>query len=207
MSGAIVPIERIESRILLVRGHKVMLDADLAELFGVTTGRLNEAVKRNAGRFPSDFMFPLTPKEYQCLISQIAISKGRGGRRKAPSVFTEHGAVMAANVLNSQRAIAASVWVVRAFIKLRETLATHKELASKFAELERRLDTHDEEIGTLMATLHELMNPPEEPAKGRMGFHPNGIPVSQVGSRIELRGVPTQRQTGKARKKLGKSKA
>ncbi len=176
MSGAIVPIERIESRILLVRGHKVMLDADLAELFGVTTGRLNEAVKRNAERFPSDFMFPLTPKEYQCLISQIATSKGRGGRRKAPSVFTEHGAVMAANVLNSRRAIAASLWVVRAFIKLRETLATHKELASKFAELERRLDTHDEEIAALMMALRELMNPPEEPAKGLIGFHRRQAP-------------------------------
>jgi len=157
-----------------------MLDTDLAGLFGVTTGRLNEAVKRNAARFPSDFMFRLAPSEYHCLISQFAISKGRGGRRKSPLVFTEHGAIMAANVLNSPRAIAASVWVVRAFVRLRDTLAAHKELASHLAALERRLDTHDEEIAAIMAALHELMNPPEEPPKGRIGFH---RPQSEDGSR------------------------
>lgn len=171
MSHSLIPVERIESRILVVRGCKVMLDADLAGVYGVPTRTLNQAVKRNSERFPSDFMFQLTAEEKEKVIT---ICDHLSKLRFAPSLpyaFTEHGALMAANVLSSQRAIAASVWVVRAFVRLRETLATHKELARKFAELERRLDTHDEKIVALMAALHGLMNPPDDPPKGRMGFH------------------------------------
>ena len=133
-TNAIVPLERIESRILLIRGHKVMLDSDLAELYVVTTKRLNEQVKRNRQRFPADFMFQLTSDEATNLRSRIATSKqGRGGRRYRPYAFTEHGAIMAASVLNSHRAIEVSIYVVRAFVKLREMLRTHKELARKLA--------------------------------------------------------------------------
>jgi hypothetical protein len=142
-TNAIVPLERIESRILLIRGHKVMLDSDLAELYGVTTKRLNEQVKRNRQRFPADFMFQLTSDEATNLRSRIATSKqGRGGRRYRPYAFTEHGAIMAASVLNSYRAIEVSIYVVRAFVKLREMLRTHKELARKLAELEKRIGFH-----------------------------------------------------------------
>ena len=127
---AIVPVERIESRILLIRGHKMMLDSDLAELYRVSTKRLNEQVKRNKGRFPADFMFQLTVDETRALRSQFATSnRGRGGRRYRPFAFTEHGAVMLASVLNSPVAVQASIQVVREFVKLREMLGTHKESA------------------------------------------------------------------------------
>jgi phage regulator Rha-like protein len=170
-TSAIVPLERIESRILLIRGHKVILDSDLAELYGVTTKRLNEQVKRNRERFPADFMFQLTSREATSLRSQIATSKqGRGGRRYRPYAFTEHGAIMAASVLNSQRAIEVSVYVVRAFVKLREMLRTHKELAQKLAELEKRIEGHDEEIIVLFEAIRQLMEPPEKTSK-RIGFH------------------------------------
>lgn len=165
---AIVPIERIESRILLIRAHRVMLDSDLAELYGVTTKRLNEQVKRNKQRFPADFMFQLTSDEAKSLRSQIATSK-RGGRRYRPYAFTEHGAIMAASVLNSHRAIEISVYVVRAFVKLREMLRTHKELARKLAELEKRIEGHDEEIMALFEAIRQLMEPPERSPK-RIGF-------------------------------------
>jgi len=160
-SRSLIPIERIENRIFLIRGQKVMLDADLAELYGVTTKRLNEQVKRNRARFPEDFMFQLTASETELLRSQIATSKkGRGGRRYAPFAFTEHGAIMLAGVLNTQRAIEVSVFVVRAFNRLREMLATHKEVAYKLAELERKLVTHDEAIRSLMDAIRQLMTPP-----------------------------------------------
>ncbi|HVB57865.1 MAG TPA: ORF6N domain-containing protein [Candidatus Acidoferrales bacterium] len=168
---AIVPVERIESRILLIRGHKVMLASDLAELYGVTTKRLNEQVKRNKERFPVDFMFQLTSEETKSLRSQIATSKQqRGGRRYRPYAFTEHGAIMAASVLNTHRAIEVSVYVVRAFVKLRKMLRTHKELARKLAELEKRIEGHDEEITALFEAIRQLMEPPEKSAK-RIGFH------------------------------------
>jgi phage regulator Rha-like protein len=158
---SLIPIERIENRIFLLPGQKVMLDADLAELYGVTTKRLNEQVKRNRARFPEDFIFQLTVQETELLRSQIATSKkGRGGRRYAPFAFTEHGAIMLASVLNTQRATEVSVFVVRAFIRLREMLATHKELAHKLAELERKLVTHDEAIRSLMNAIRQLMTPP-----------------------------------------------
>lgn len=167
---AIVPVERIESRILLIRGHKAMLDSDLAELYGVTTKRLNEQVKRNKERFPADFMFQLTSEETKNLRSQFATSnRERGGRRYRPYAFTEHGAIMAASVLNTHRAIEVSVYVVRAFVKLREILRTHKELARKLAELEKRIEGHDEEIMALFEAIRQLMEPPEKPTK-RIGF-------------------------------------
>ncbi len=170
-TNAIVPLERIESRILLIRGHKVMLDSDLAELYGVTTKRLNEQVKRNRQRFPADFMFQLTSDEATNLRSRIATSKqGRGGRRYRPYAFTEHGAIMVASVLNSHRAIEVSIYVVRAFVKLREMLRTHKELARKLAELEKRIEGHDEEIIVLFEAIRQLMESPEKTTK-RIGFH------------------------------------
>ena len=149
-----------------------MIDSDLAVLYGVSTARLNEQVKRNSQRFPGDFMFQLTKKESNHLISQIATSSW-GGRRKLPYVFTEHGAVMLASVLNSEVAVEASIQVVRAFIKLREVLTTHKELALQIEKLERRfgsrLDEHDKEIQTLFEAIRQLMQPPNPPRK-RIGF-------------------------------------
>src|ERR1700682_4962599 len=131
-----VPIERVEKAILMVRGEKVILDVDLAALYGVTTTRLNEQIKRNQDRFPGDFAFRLTKEEFTNLMSQFATSSPKhGGRRKLPLVFTEHGAIMAANVLNSKRAVQASVQIVRAFIRLRQILASNEELARKLEGL------------------------------------------------------------------------
>ncbi len=170
--ASMVPAEPIESRILNIRGHRVMLDSDLAALYGVETKALNRAVKRNPERFPGDFVFLLTAEEIKGLRFQIGTSKkGRGGRRYAPYAFTEHGAIMAASVLNSRRAVEASVLVVRAFVRLRQTLAAHHELSGKLAELERRIDTHDESIKEVMDAIRRLMEPPPEPPKGRIGFH------------------------------------
>jgi hypothetical protein len=167
-TDAIVRAERIESRILLIRGCRVMLDSDLAELYEVATKRLNEQVKRNKDRFPADFMFQLTPEETKSLRSQIATSK-RGGQRYRPYAFTEHGAIMAAGVLNSPRAIEVSIYVVRAFVKLRELLSSHKELGRKLDELEKRIEGHDEEIMGLFEAIRLLMEPPEKLSK-RIGF-------------------------------------
>jgi hypothetical protein len=168
--GAIVPVKPIEDLILLIRGQRVMLDADLAELYGVPTKVFNQAIKRNAERFPEDFMFQLTPAELTNLRSQIVTSRSDwGGRRYLPYVFTEHGAIMAANVINSERAIEISVYVVRAFVKLREMFAGHKEMARKLTELENRLDTHDHAIHSIITTLKQLMNPPPKPQK-QIGF-------------------------------------
>jgi len=160
----------VESRILVLRQQKVILDRDLAELYGVPVKRLNEQVKRNQERFPDDFLFQLTPEEEQSLRSQIATSKpGRGGRRYTPYAFTEHGAIMAATVLNSERAVEMSVFVVRAFVRLREMLSTNQQLAGKIDELEQRLDTHDASIQELIEAIRELMAP--DPATGRrIGF-------------------------------------
>jgi hypothetical protein len=161
-----VPGERIENAILLIRGEKVILDADLAKLYGVTTARLNQQVKRNLERFPSDFMFQLTSKEYESLMLQIATSKGRGGRRKLPNVFTEHGAIMAANVLNSKTAVQASVQVVRAFIRLRQMLASNAELARELSEIERK---YDAQFKVVFDAIRQLMTPPE-PQRKQIGF-------------------------------------
>jgi len=165
-----VPTERIERSILHIRDQKVILDSDLAQLYGVATARLNEQVKRNRQRFPADFMFRLTRLEYRNLMSQFATSRsGWGGRRKLPFVFTEHGAVMAANVLNSPTAVAVSIQVVRAFVRLREILTTHKDLARKLDELEKK---YDESFRIVFEAIRQLMAPPPPPAKKRrIGFH------------------------------------
>ena len=167
---SLIPSERIERSILLIRGQKVLLDSDLASLYGVTTKRLNEQVKRNTGRFPVDFMFQLNAEEHDALRSQIATLKtGRGQHRKyRPYVFTEHGAIMAANVLNSPRAIEMSVYVVRAFVRLREVLATHKDLARKLEELEKK---YDAQFKIVFDAIRELMTPPPGAPKKQIGFH------------------------------------
>jgi len=144
-----------------------MLDSDLAELYGVSTGAFNRAVKRNLKRFPPDFMFGLSKQEFENLKCQFGTSSSWGGRRKSPNVFTEHGAIMAASVLNSQRAIEASVFVVRAFVRLREMLATHKDLARKLAELEHK---YDKNFAVVFEAIRELMEPPIEESKGKLGF-------------------------------------
>jgi ORF6N domain len=137
----------VESRILFIRSRKVLLDSDLAELYQVTVKRLNQQVKRNVERFPEDFMFRLTPEENKVLRSQIATSnRGRGGRRYLPFVFTEHGAIRAASVLNSPRAVEMSIFVVRAFVRLNEMLASNRELATKVMELDRPEDTRHSHI-------------------------------------------------------------
>ena len=164
-------IETVENTIHLVRGKRVMLDSDLAAIYGVSTMRLNEQVRRNLKRFPSDFAFRLTRQEFTVLISQFAISKkGRGGRRTLPWAFTEHGAIMLASILKSDIAVEASVRVVRAFVRLREIVSANAGLAAKFAQLERRLDSHDEAIAQLFAAIRQLLAPPPE-KKREIGFH------------------------------------
>ena len=165
-----IPQGNIDKKIFLIRGKKVMLDSDLAEIYGVSTTRLNQHFRRNRRRFPDDFAFTLSAAEFQFLMLQFATSKkGRGGRRKPPTAFTEHGVIMLASVLNSARAIKASVQVVRAFVRLREVLGAHKELALKLSELERKIENHDENIRSLFSAVRELMTPSEEPKK-RIGF-------------------------------------
>jgi ORF6N domain len=173
----IVPVERAESKIIVLRGQRVMLDSDLAEIYGVTTKRLNEQVKRNRSRFPEDFMFQLNSDETKSILrsrshiatsnpenlkSQIATSSC-GGRRKLPFAFTEHGAVMLASVLNSPTAVKASILVVRAFIQLRKMSALNANLAIKVAELESKYSKHDRAIQTIIKTLKALIEPPLGP--------------------------------------------
>jgi phage regulator Rha-like protein len=167
----------VESRILILRHQRVILDNDLAELYGVSVKRLNEQVRRNRERFPADFMFQLTAKEDQILRSQIATSSQKhGGRRYPPYAFMEHGAIMAATVLNSKRAIEMSVFVVRAFVRMREMLVNNRQLAAKINELDRRLETHDTAIQDLIDAIKELMVP-EESSKRKIGFQlPPGKP-------------------------------
>ena len=162
---ALIPAEVIERKIYLIRGHKVMLDSDLAELYGVTTKRLNEQVRRNLKRFPSDFMFQLSSKEAESSRSQIATSK-RGGRRYLPYAFTEQGVAMLSSVLNSDRAIEVNIQIMRAFVKLREMIASHKELAKRLDELESK---YDEQFKVVFDAIRELMTPPE-PKRRRIGF-------------------------------------
>ncbi len=151
-------IESVQILIHTIRGLRVMLDADLAELYDVPTKRFNEQVKRNITRFPEDFLFQLTPVEFESLRSQNATSKaGRGGRRYLPYAFTEHGAIMAATILNTPKAVEMSVFVVRAFIRLRELLLTHKHVASKFGELEQKVMSHDRDISMIINTIRQLM--------------------------------------------------
>ena len=165
------PIQ-IELLIHLVRGQRVMLDSDLAALYGVSTKQLVQQLRRNEGRFPADFAFQLTRREYASFRSHEPAPVGRGGRRHLPFIFTEHGAIMLATVLNSPTAIEASVRVVRAFVHLREMLASNKDLASKLAELERRLGGHDKAIKSLFDAIKQLLEPPEtEQERREIGFH------------------------------------
>lgn len=165
MSSLPTPAEVIEKRIFLIRCHKVMLDFHLAPLYGVSTKRLKEQVRRNLARFPSDFMFQLTPEEFDILRSQIATSSW-GGRRYSPYAFTEQGVAMLSSVLNSERAIQVNIEIMRAFVKLREILSTHKELARKLEELERKYDT---QFKIVFEAIRQLMKPPEKP-KRKIGF-------------------------------------
>ena len=163
----LVPPERIEQSILLIRGHKVILDSDLAGLYGVTTKRLNEQVKRNLSRFPEDFMFQLTELETDLLRSQFATSKmGRGGRRYQPHVFTEQGVAMLSTVLNSERAIKVNIEIMRAFVRLRRMLATHADLARKLEALEKK---YDAQFKVVFDAIRELMRS-SEPKKRPIGF-------------------------------------
>jgi len=174
MRKSVTP-EHIASAILILRGQRVLLDSELAALYGVSTKRFNQQVRRNRKRFPADFMFQMTTEETNSLRSQIATLKTRRGqhRKYLPYVFTEHGAIMAATILNSPRAIEMSVCVVRAFVQLREMLASNKELARRFAQLETRLDkkltVHDEAIAAILSAIRQLMHPPV-PKRRPIGF-------------------------------------
>jgi hypothetical protein len=180
----VIPIGNIEHSILLIRGHRVILAADLAAMYGVPVKRLNEQVKRNIDRFPEDFVLQLTKAEADAysrsqfptsndghnLKSQIATSSWGGPRRALPYAFTEHGVIMAANLLRSGQAVKVSVYVVRAFVKLREFLSTHRELASKLNELESKLQDHDQQIIALIDAIRSLMSEPKAKAKPPIGY-------------------------------------
>jgi hypothetical protein len=166
---SLVPVEAIASAILVLRGQRVILDADLARLYGVTTKRPNQAVKRNAGRFPADFVFQLTDDEKSEVVTNCDRFSTLKHSTSFPHAFTEHGALMAASVLNTPRAVEVSVYVVRAFIKLREILYSHWDLAHKLDELASRVDRHDQEIEALIEAIRELLAPPDSPSR-RLGF-------------------------------------
>jgi hypothetical protein len=169
-SSMVVQVGVIEQRILLIRGEKVIVDADLADFYGVPTKRLNEQVKRNRGRFPTDFMFQLTAAEKAEVVavcdhlSALKFSKSR------PFAFTEHGAIMAASVLNSERAVEMSIFIVRAFVKLRRAIAGYKDLAGKLDQLERRLVDHDQQIVSLVQAIRKLASPDVIPRRRRIGY-------------------------------------
>jgi hypothetical protein len=165
----LIPFGRIAQSIHLLRGQKVMLDADLAALYEVPTGHLNRAVKRNLGRFPSDFMFRINRNEARLLKCQFGISSW-GGRRGYPYAFTEQGVAMLSSVLNSTRAVKVNIAIMRTFVTLRESLESNRELDHKFAELERRVGKHDEEIAAIIDAIRQLMAPPERPRR-EIGFH------------------------------------
>jgi ORF6N domain len=167
--SALVPREQIEQRILVIRGNRVILDSDLAILYGVTTKRLNEQVKRNRHRFPEDFMFQLTAQEKAEVVANCDHLKKLRFSPARPFAFTEHGAVMVASVLNSERAVEVSIYVVRAFVKLREMLGTHKALAQKLDELERQVESHDSHIRSLFEAIRQLMEPARSKSR-RIGF-------------------------------------
>ena len=162
-SKNVLPVEVIANRIYIIRGQKVMLDRDLAQLYGVETKVLVQAVKRNIERFPQDFMFRLDKKEFIDLRSQFVTSKNRGGRRYLPYAFTEQGIAMLSGVLNSPRAIAVNIAIMRTFVKIREYLSSNKEILSK-------LEQHDRQIKTIFEVLNKLLMPPPEEPKRRIGF-------------------------------------
>lgn len=170
VSTVTLPAEAITARIFLVREQRVLLDADLAELYGVPTKVLLQAVKRNLERFPGDFMFQLDADEWLALRSQFVTSNtGRGGRRYAPYAFSEQGVAMLSSVLNSPQAIAVNIEVMRAFVRLRELLSTNKALAAKLNELEHKLESHDQAIAGILNAIRELMKPPQ-PNRRPIGF-------------------------------------
>jgi hypothetical protein len=169
MNHHLILRETIERKILLVRGLKVMLDSDLAKLYGVSTKRLNQQVRRNLKRFPADFMFQLTKEEYEALRLHFAtLNEGRGRHRKyLPFAFTEQGVAMLSSVLNSERAIAVNIEIMRAFVQFRQLLSTHRDLARKLEELEEK---YDEQFAVVFQAIRQLMEPPEPPPKRRIGF-------------------------------------
>jgi hypothetical protein len=171
-SPSLIPAERIQQAIYLIRAEKVMLDADLARLYGVSTGNLNKAVRRNLPRFPPDFMFQLSASEAEDLIFQTGRSKGRGGRRHLPYAFTEQGVAMLSTVLRSERAVLVNIAIMRAFVQLRQVLGSHVELARKLTELEQRIEGHHTAIRSLFDAIRQLMAPPapDQPPK-EIGFH------------------------------------
>jgi hypothetical protein len=168
-----VPVELVERRIYLIRGQKVMLDSDLAELYQVPTFRLNEAVKRNRNRFPEDFMFQLSKEELENWRSQIAISNPgvKMGLRRPPYAFTEHGVAMLSSVLNSDRAVQMNIIIIRAFVRMRELLITHKDLAGKIEKLERTQKQLGSILVTVVQDIQKLKTPPPQPPRRRIGFH------------------------------------
>jgi len=170
-AAQLIPVEIIERRIYLIRGCKVMLDSDLADLYQVPTKRLNEAVKRNLDRFPGDFMFQLSPDELENWRSQIATSNSgaKMGLRRPPYAFTEHGVAMLSSVLTSKRAVALNILIIRAFVRLREYLATHQDLARKLEDVERTQQEHGAHIQQIYDCIDRLLEPPE-PSKRRIGF-------------------------------------
>jgi len=169
-NSALAVMEKIEDKIYLFRGQRVMLDSDLAQIYEVETRVLNQAVNRNLGRFPKDFVFQLSRNEFNSLISQTVTSKtGRGGRRKLPYAFTEHGAVMLASVLNSPTAVEASITVVRAFVKMRSILALHKDLAKKIDQLAKVAVRHENDFEVVFQLLSEIMRDPKY-LKRKIGF-------------------------------------
>ncbi len=168
---SVIPSERIEHSILLLRGQKVMLDSDLAALYGVETKRLLEAVKRNIERFPEDFMFQLNQEEYAVLRSQIATSKRRGGRRYVPYAFTEQGVAMLSSVLRSSQAVAVNIEIMRAFVRLRQMLSSHADLTRKVEALEKK---YDGQFKVVFDALRQLMQPPPQKNKRAIGFHASG---------------------------------
>jgi len=170
-NSKLIPIERIEKTILVIRGKKVMIDSDIAELYGVPTKRLNEQVKRNKERFPKDFMFKLTKSEKDEVVANCDHLDRLKYSPTLPMAFTEHGAIMAASVLNSERAVDMSVYVVRVFVRLRQLLASHESLARKLDALERR---YDAQFKVVFAAIRELMAPPEPKKKRPIGFGPWG---------------------------------
>jgi hypothetical protein len=186
MSKEIIPTEQIALRIRHFRGEKVLLDFDLAALYGVETRALNQAVRRNADRFPADFMFQLSSEETETLSqlvtpsvaghdvsnsSQIVMSSGKyRGKRYRPYAFTEQGVAMLSSVLNSESAVKMNIAIMRAFVQLRRALETNRELARRFSELERRIDKHDVEIDAILEAIRQLMAPPEKPRR-EIGFH------------------------------------
>ncbi|MFA4874678.1 MAG: ORF6N domain-containing protein [bacterium] len=171
--GQLITVEQIEQTIILLRGQKILLAPTLAQIYGVETKTLTRQVKRNIGRFPSDFVFVLSREEIAQLRSAGILSnnkEGRGGSRYVPYAFTEHGAIMVATVLSTPRAVAASVYVVRAFVKLRQILSSHRELANKLVELEQQVGTHDKAIVSLFSAIRQMMAPPAAVEK-KIGFN------------------------------------